>query len=176
MYNTVCHLTRQQCDYYLSFVSRFDGTLNRAIENARLQDEERKGPTIQLFIEWSAGNRDGQNTRRLATVTRSIKAKFHYTDTGSTRTRTRTFFAAKRTRTDPTEFRLKKVGVRVRVVEFSYRTAGMPAAQRRLIFRGQPAGQRLWGILLDAPNYSIPLVGPGTGQLVDLIGARCENW
>jgi len=36
-------------------------------------------------------------------------AKFHYTDTGPTRTRTRT---------DPTEFRRKKV--RVRVVEFSY--------------------------------------------------------
>ena len=36
-------------------------------------------------------------------------------------TRTRTFFAAKRTHTDPTEFRRKKVSVRVRVrvVEFS---------------------------------------------------------
>ena len=43
-----------------------------------------------------------------------IKAKFHYTDTD--------FFAAKRTRMDPTEFRRKKVRVRVRVrvVEFSY--------------------------------------------------------
>jgi len=46
----------------------------------------------------------------------TVKAKFHYTDTdtGPTRTRTRTFFAAKRTRTDPTEFRRKKVRVRVR--------------------------------------------------------------
>jgi len=42
-----------------------------------------------------------------------MKAKFHYTDTD--------FFAAKRTRTDPTEFRRKKVRVRVRVVEFSYK-------------------------------------------------------
>ena len=41
-----------------------------------------------------------------------IKAKFHYTDTGTD------FFAAKRTRTDPTEFRRKEV--LVRVVEFSY--------------------------------------------------------
>ena len=40
-----------------------------------------------------------------------FKAKFHYTDTD--------FFAAKRTHTDPTEFRRKKVSVRVRVVEFS---------------------------------------------------------
>ena len=44
---------------------------------------------------------------------RRMKAKFHYTDTD--------FFAAKRTRTDPTEFRRKKVRVRVRVVEFSYK-------------------------------------------------------
>jgi len=45
-----------------------------------------------------------------------LKAKFHYTDTDTD------FFAAKRTRTDPTEFRRKKVRVRVRVrvVEFSY--------------------------------------------------------
>ena len=45
-----------------------------------------------------------------------IKAKFHYTDTDTD------FFAAKRTRMDPTEFRRKKVRVRVRVrvVEFSY--------------------------------------------------------
>jgi len=41
-------------------------------------------------------------------------AKFHYTDTDTD------FFAAKRTRTYPTEFRHKKVRVRVRVVEFSY--------------------------------------------------------
>jgi len=41
-----------------------------------------------------------------------VIAKFHYTDTDTD------FFAAKRTRTDPTEFRRKKV--RVRVVEFSY--------------------------------------------------------
>ena len=40
-----------------------------------------------------------------------IRAIFHYTDTDTD------FFAAKRTRTDPTEFRRKKV--RVRVVEFS---------------------------------------------------------
>ena len=45
-----------------------------------------------------------------------VKAKFHYTDTDTD------FFAAKRTRTDPTEFRRQKgrVCVRVRVVEFSY--------------------------------------------------------
>jgi len=39
------------------------------------------------------------------------------------------FFAAKRTRTDPAEFRRKKVRVRVRVVEFSYYgVRGLPSA------------------------------------------------
>ena len=40
----------------------------------------------------------------------SVLAKFHYTDTDTDTD----FFAAKRTRTDPTEFRRKKVRVRVR--------------------------------------------------------------
>jgi len=56
----------------------------------------------------------------------TVIAKFHYTDTD----RDTDFFAAKRTRTDPTEFRRKKspcpcpyrARVRVRLVEFSYKT------------------------------------------------------
>ena len=58
-----------------------------------------------------------------------VRAKFHYTDTG---TDTDTdFFAAKRTRTDPTEFRRKKVRVRVSVVEFSYYATKSQRATRQ---------------------------------------------
>jgi len=58
------------------------------------------------------------NARQIAQFSHKdarVKAKFHYTDTDTD------FFAAKRTRTDPTEFRHKKVRVpvRVRVVDFS---------------------------------------------------------
>ena len=50
---------------------------------------------------------------------RVVIAKFHYTDTDTGPTRARHGHGPERTRTDPTEFRRKKIRARVRVVEFS---------------------------------------------------------
>jgi len=59
------------------------------------RDASRWRSTVRQSGSWSAA------TASLSPG-RSLKAKFHYTDTDTD------FFAAKRTRTDPTEFRRKK--------------------------------------------------------------------
>jgi len=106
---------------------------------------------MMWWLDWHLGVQSPRRRRYHQRARCVAKAKFHYTDTNTD------FFATKRTRTDPTEFRYKKV--RVRVVEFSYKwwpkLARLPPrldviSPRLLFVRGraaracavQPAGWR----------------------------------
>ena len=84
-----------------------------------MSKEIRFRPSKNFFYAITCRRRGWRSVKLVSDMAYGVViAKFHYTNTYTAPTRTRTFFAAKRTRTDPTEFRRKKV--RVRVVEFSY--------------------------------------------------------